>query len=160
MAKSHERWFIPDQTHNYGTLYASLKQLPGLECLAVDMPTLLPELALVPGPWQRTLRQLAGPARMLEASLPALSEASSLQELAIGEPGKQAQQAAVLSGLRWAAGQRALPLRRLVLLLPADKITTLEMLEACLELKGRHPHLKIQPATRTSVIPLHSFLSK
>lgn len=96
-------------------LESALRQLPRLERLGVDTGDVPRTMALPPGPWQHTLKQLAVPADLLEASLPALGGASRLTHLGIGAAGEQYEQAAALRVLRWAARQRPLAVRHLAL---------------------------------------------
>lgn len=135
-----------------------MRQLPRLECLSLDVLPLPSEVVLPQGPWQRTLQQLAAPADLLESSLPELGKASRLRELCAAAIDKLDPQP-IVRVLGWAAEQQAVPLRRLLLALDANKSTSVDLLQACLELKGRCPQLDIQPHMLKGDMPLHELFT-
>lgn len=139
--------------HSIGTFSATLRQLPNLQQLAVqladhvDSPA-APPMALVPGPWQGTLRQLAANADLLLASLPALGAATQLQELGIGSATDGEQEPAALGVLRWVSDQPQLPLRRLALqLFGWTVMPSPALFDACMVLQNHRPALTIQLAS-------------
>lgn len=136
---------LPQDELSIHLLDATLRQLPRLERLWLTGPSVPQTMVLPPGPWQGTLKQLSAADYVLAASLPVLSEASSLQELSMKASTARERHdwAAALRVLRWVAERQAAPLQRLSMPLFMIEHTAVSILRAFLAVKERHPHITI-----------------
>lgn len=99
---------LADRPEIYGALLeAALPQLRQLTSLAL-VPTDCGLQRLPPGGWLASLRRLAANQTLLAASLPALSAAGQLQQLAVVVYRSAPHAIEVQQVARWAAGQPAL----------------------------------------------------